>query len=59
MQAERQNIINDQKKIKSWLAQQPDTERVAGFVPGPGIQKLDLKFDIDEQRRSNHELEIV
>jgi len=24
----------------------PDTESVINFVPGPGIQKLDLSFDI-------------
>ena len=27
-----------------------ETQSVAGFVPGPGIQRLDLKFDIDALR---------
>ena len=29
----------------------PDTESVANFVPGPGIQKLELKFDIAELQK--------
>jgi len=52
MRAEQENIVNDQNKMKSWLTQRPDTERVAGFIPGPGIQKLDLRFDIDELRKA-------
>lgn len=28
----------------------PDTQSVAGFVPGPGIKKLALKFDIHKLR---------
>jgi len=31
---------------------QPETESVAHFVPGPGIQKLQLKFDINELRKA-------
>ena len=41
-------IIEDQEKMKAWLLQTPDTEKVAGFVPGPGIERLSLKFDITE-----------
>lgn len=44
--------LNDQNKMKAWLSDRPDTERVAGFVPGPGIQKLDLKFDIEKLRQA-------
>ncbi|MEH6443120.1 MAG: hypothetical protein V7784_04400 [Oceanospirillaceae bacterium] len=42
----QQQEIDDKSKMKSWLAQIPDTHKVAGFVSGPGIQSLDLKFDI-------------
>lgn len=35
----------DQNLITSWLKKAPDTETVKGFVPGPGIQKLALKFE--------------
>ena len=31
--------------MASWLQDRPDSSRVAEFVPGPGIQKLSLKFD--------------
>lgn len=30
----------------------PETTSVAYFLPGPGIQKLELKFDIDELRKA-------
>lgn len=32
--------------VASQMAERPDTVSVAGFVPGPGIQRLDMKFDI-------------
>lgn len=38
--------------MNAWLSEMPDTERVAGFVPGPGIQKLDLKFNIEKLRQA-------
>jgi hypothetical protein len=43
---------NDQDKMKAWLSDRPDTVSVAGFVAGPGIQKLDLKFDIEKLRQA-------
>ena len=30
----------------------PDTESVAGFLPGDGIYRLELKFDIDQLRQA-------
>ena len=36
----------DSELMQSWLAKRPDTESVAGFVAGPGIERLQLKFDI-------------
>ena len=41
---------SDSQRMQAWLAEAPDTERVAGFVPGPGIQKLELTFDIEALR---------
>jgi len=37
---------DDRRAVKQWIAAPPDTLSVAGFVPGPGIQKLALRFDI-------------
>ena len=39
---------HDVATITAALAKPPDTESVAGFVPGPGITRLDLRFDIDQ-----------
>lgn len=52
MDQEQRQIIDDQNKLKTWLAQTPDTEKVAGFIPGPGIQRLALKFDIAELKNA-------
>jgi len=41
---------NDVKSITNWMQTAPETTSVADFFPGPGIQKLELKFDIDELR---------
>ncbi|MDG1737955.1 MAG: hypothetical protein P8L68_02915 [Paracoccaceae bacterium] len=40
----------DTALIDQELRSDPDTTSVAGFVPGPGIQKLALKFDIGQLR---------
>ena len=42
----------DTRALRDWLATSPDTESVAGFVPGPGIQRLHLKFDIHALREA-------
>jgi hypothetical protein len=39
-------VAADAARMKAWLAERPDTESVANFVSGPGIQKLALHFDI-------------
>lgn len=36
----------DTKKMANWLQSRPDTQSVATFMPGPGIDKLDISFDI-------------
>lgn len=37
-------------QLQQWLTEVPDTESVAHFQAGPGIQKLPLKFDIKKLR---------
>jgi len=44
----------DVQAIRGWMGTQAETKSVAGFVAGPGIQRLELKFDID---RLNEALE--
>lgn len=41
-----ERVEQDQASMRQWLATTPDTQSVAHFVAGPGIQKLALKFDI-------------
>lgn len=43
-------IDADVRAINSWMAERPNTQSVASFIPGPGIQKLELSFDIDRLR---------
>lgn len=40
----------DVRVVTAFMTDPPDTESVAKFVPGPGIQKLHLQFDIDKLR---------
>ena len=42
----------DVQAIEGWMKTTPDTTSVASFLPGPGIEKLELKFDIDELRKA-------
>jgi len=42
----------DSQRMKEWLAVRPDTTRIAGYVPGPGFEKLDLTFDIAKLRQA-------
>ncbi len=48
MQVEKLITDRDVEAVKNWMAQQPETQSVAGFVPGPGIHRLDLKFDTNK-----------
>ncbi len=43
---------HDSERMKAWLATRPDTTRIAGYVPGPGFEKLDLSFDIAKLRQA-------
>lgn len=37
----------DARRIEAAIVSRPETETVATFQPGPGIWRLDLRFDID------------
>ena len=41
------DIRADKELMKSWLERTPDAPSVYGFQPGPGINKLNLQFDIE------------
>ncbi len=43
---------SDVARMRQLLAQSPDTESVARFQPGPGIEKLSLKFDVVKLREA-------
>ncbi len=49
-QAVSHNVEQAREQLEACLAIKPDTESVASFTPGPGIQKLPLKFDIEKLR---------
>ena len=42
----------DTQQMQAWLSEIPETESVAGFVPGPGIHKLNLRFDIERLKEA-------
>lgn len=45
----------DNALVERAIASRPETKSVAKFVPGPGIQKLEIKFDIVELRNALEE----
>jgi len=45
-------VDNDVNAVEGWMNSRPDTESVAEFKPGPGIQRLEMKFDIDELQKA-------
>ena len=47
----------DAKQMQTWLESEYDTESVASFKAGPGIQKLQLKFDIDKLRQCYRDMQ--
>ncbi len=52
MSKEQGVVERDVAAVAAWLARPPETESVARFKPGPGIQKLALRFDIDKLRQA-------
>ena len=55
MPFEKSVADNDTKAIQTWMQSRPETETVAKFNSGPGIQRLELKFDIDRLREALEE----
>ena len=51
------NNINDHdvRAMQGWMESRPDHLSVASFKPGPGIQKLELKFDIQQLQEALRE----
>jgi len=47
----------DAEQMQTWLSSDFDTESVAAFKPGPGIQKLQLKFDVDKLRQCFNDMQ--
>ena len=47
------SVDPDVARIRDRMASSPVTDSVATFVPGPGIERLDLQFDLVKMRR-NH-----
>ena len=41
--------------VQSWMQKRPDHLSVASFKPGPGIQKLELQFDIQQLQEALQE----
>ena len=56
MSIQNNQIDSDTSQMEQWLSQIPDTEKVKNFVSGPGISRLELKFDIKKLRAA---LEII
>ena len=44
--------------IKDAMSKIPDHSRVTEFIPGPGIHKLKLKFDIKKLRNCFKKLKV-
>jgi len=44
------DLSNARESLNTWLTDRPDTELIAQFKSGPGIQRLPIKFDINELR---------
>lgn len=45
-------IDPDVARINRYLKEMPDTQSVAHFKPGPGIEKLDIAFDIKKLKQA-------
>ncbi len=52
MHSDQAQLSQARQQLALCLSTQPDTESVARFKPGPGIEKLPIKFDISELRRA-------
>ena len=52
-------IARDRARLDDLLESVPNSESVIRFKPGPGIQKLDIRFDIDRLRGAYFEAEAL
>ena len=43
---------SDIRSMQTWMSSRPDHQSVTKFKSGPGIQKLDLRFDINQLREA-------
>jgi hypothetical protein len=50
------SVEKDQRSMAQWLGNVPDKEAVKNFVHGPGIDLLDLRFDINELKTALSDL---
>ncbi len=55
MTSKHPDLCRARESLNDWLAEQPDTESVAQFKSGPGIQKLPIQFDIDKLQAALHQ----
>lgn len=55
MQVEQDSVTRDRSFVTGQMSHAPDTESVARFKPGPGIERLALKFDIENLRAAYDE----
>lgn len=46
MELASDDVEGDSARVRKWLSGMPDTESVSRFVPGAGIERLSLRFDI-------------
>ncbi len=56
MSADQHAINQDRNRMQGWKQSAPDTESVAHFKPGPGIEKLTLGFDIKKLQDALNEV---
>ena len=49
-------IQTDRDRMQAWKQSTPDTESVAHFKPGPGIERLDVSFDIEKLQAALQEV---
>jgi len=60
MSTSHASVSEARHQLSAWLSQKPDIDSVARFVPGPGIDKLPIKFDIEKLRSSlDHALQLT
>ena len=55
MTYEPEIIDDDVQAVTGWMSKRPETGSVASFVPGPGIQKLAIRFDIEKLKHALEE----